>query len=195
MVSNIVSMIVITLFKFKSFFQIIEIRMTPNGSSVKRTLNLLSFRRFRREMRVQCASNVFTLRSVHENIATVASTKSGRKFTQPVLAQEEMRDGCRLGFDSFADTCCAGKHARVESFVEGKSVTASGFANTMESIKDLPIANVLFAYDSPDGEIFILRVNNSIYLGEAMEDSLLCPNQCRENGIQIDTRPKGLLPE
>ena len=23
-----------------------------------------------------------------------------------------------------------------------------------------------------------------------MEDSLVCPNQCRENGIEIDTRPK-----
>ena len=36
----------------------------------------------------------------------------------------------------------------------------------------------------------MLRVNNTIYLGENMNDSLLCPNQCRENGIMIDTRPK-----
>ena len=27
-----------------------------------------------------------------------------------------------------------------------------------------------------------------------MEDSLLCPNQCRENGIQINTRPKVYCP-
>ena len=105
-----------------------------------------------------------------------------------------MRAGCRLGFDSFADTCCAGRQTRVESIVEGKTVTASGFANTMGSIKDLPIANLLFAYDSLDGEVFILRVINCIYLGEAMEDSLLCPNQWRENGIQIDTRPKVYCP-
>ena len=93
-------------------------------------------------MHIQYVSNVFALHSVYERFATVASTKSGRKFAQPVLTQEEMRNGSRLGFDSYPDTCCAGRHARVESFIEGKSVTASGFANTMDSIKGLPIANV-----------------------------------------------------
>ena len=162
-------MITIILSKFKSFFQDTEIRMTPNGSFVKNTLSLPSIKNVKREMHVQYVSNICMLHLVYERFATIASMKSGRKVVQPVLTQEEMREGCRLGFNSFADMCCAGRHARVASFIEEKSVTASGFANTMETIKDLPIANVLFAYDSPNDQVFILRVNNSIYLGEAME--------------------------
>ena len=191
---NILTMITIILSKCKSFYQDIDIRMTPNRSTVMKNLSIPSIRNVKREVHYQYVSNVCALHSVYESISTIAWTKSRNKFVQLALTQEVMRSGCRLGFDSFADTCCAGRHVRVESFVEGKSVTASGFANTMESIKDLPIANVLFAYDLPDGEVFILRVNNCIYLGEAMEDSLLCLNQCRENGIQIYTRPKVYCP-
>ena len=83
--------------------------------------------------------------------------------------------------------CCAGKHAQIESFVEGKTVLASGFSNSMEVMENLPLANVLYAYNTQEGEKLILRVNNAIYLWENMNDSLLCPNQCRENGIMIDT--------
>ena len=105
------------------------------------------------------------------------------------MNDEELRNGCKLGFDSYADTCCVGRHARVESIIEGKTVSASGFTDAMPVMENLPLANILYAYDTQDGETFILRVNNSIYLGDQMEDSLLCPNQCFENGILIDTRP------
>ena len=101
-----------------------------------------------------------------------------------------MRDGCRLGFDSYANTCCAGRQVRVELFIEGKTVTATGFSNSMPVMEDQPLANVLYAFDSSHGEVFILQVNNSIYLGDKMEDSLLCPNQCRDRGKEINTRPK-----
>ena len=101
-----------------------------------------------------------------------------------------MNEGCKLGFDSFADTCCSGRHARVESFVDGKTVSANAFTKLVPTLRDLPIANVIFAHDGDDGVVYLFRVNNSIYLGDGMEDSLLCPNQCRENGIEIDTRPK-----
>ena len=106
------------------------------------------------------------------------------------LNDTEMSEGCKLGFDSFADTCCSGRHARVESFVDGKTVSANAFTKLVPTLTDLPIANVVYAYDGDDGVVYLFRINNSIYLGEGMEDSLLCPNQCRENGIEIDTRPK-----
>ena len=115
---------------------------------------------------------------------------STRRNTKVVLNDTEMSEGCKLGFDSFADTCCSGRHARVESFVEGKTVSANAFTKLVPTLTDLPIANVIYAHDGDDGIVYLFRVNNSIYLGEGMEDSLLCPNQCRENGIEIDTRPK-----
>ena len=123
-------------------------------------------------------------------MSMVVLTKSTKKTGTPKLTNEEWRNGCCLGFDSYADTSCAGRHAWIESYVEGKTVTANGFATEMGTLENLPIVNVLYAYISPDGEVFILRVNNSTYLSNSMEDSLLCPNQCRLNGIEINTRPK-----
>jgi len=42
------------------------------------------------------------------------------------------------------------------------------------------------AYDDPDsGEMVILIVNQGIYLGETLENSLLSPNQLRAYGIIV----------
>ena len=105
------------------------------------------------------------------------------------LTEDELNRGCMLGIDSWADTCCSGRHCIVESYIDGKTVTANGFSNDLPSISNLPIANVKYAYDSPNGTTYILRVNNSIHLGSKMDHSLLCPNQCRSNGILINTIP------
>jgi hypothetical protein len=52
------------------------------------------------------------------------------------------------------------------------------------------------AYDDPDsGEMVILIVNQGIYLGETLENSLLSPNQLRAYGIIVDDIPKHLAPD
>ena len=110
-------------------------------------------------------------------------------FRHPVLNERQHLEGCRLGIDSWADTGCAGKHAFVEEFVEGKTVTATGFTASLGSVSNLPIANVIYAYDSFKGEVLLLECNNSIYLGNKMDDSLINPVQAEEAGIHIDLRP------
>ena len=134
-----------------------------------------------------------TISSLHSIISTTSKICSNK--SRIVLTNDELKTGCRLGFDTWADTCCAGRHAHVESFVIGKSVSASGFSSSLPTMHNLPIANVSYAYDTPEGETFILEVNNSIYLGKDMEDSLLCPNQCQDNGVLIDLRPKVYFPD
>jgi hypothetical protein len=104
-----------------------------------------------------------------------------------------MKEGCKLGIDTYADTSCAGKHAHVIDFIEGKEITAKGWDNN--TTKNLKIANVAYAYDSPNGQVLILVMNQSIYGGAFMEDSLLQPYQCLPNDVQIDTRPKCYFPE
>ena len=116
-------------------------------------------------------------------------------FRHPLLSNEEHTNGIRLGIDSWADTCCAGRHAYVEEFVMGKTVTATGFTPSLGSVPSLPIAHVLYAYDALDGTVIILEANNSIYLGEKMEDSLMNPIQAEEAGIRVDVRPKKYYPE
>ena len=72
---------------------------------------------------------------------------------------------------------------------EGKNEKKSG------SIKNLPIANVLYAYDNPRGFVILLECNNAIYLGDKMNDSLLNPIQSEENGVKIDIRPRLYYPD
>ena len=70
------------------------------------------------------------------------------------------------------------------------SITASGFYNELPSIKNLQIINMEYDFDTIDSKTILLRVNNSIYLGEKIEHSFIYPNQCRKKRIEIDTRPK-----
>ena len=94
-----------------------------------------------------------------------------------------------------SDTACAGQHAFVEEFVMDKMVTASGFMQELGALTYLPVANVLYAYNTPYGETLILESNNTIYLGEKMEDSLINPIQAEEIGVQVDTRPQRYYPD
>ena len=52
------------------------------------------------------------------------------------LSQDELKKGCQLGIDTWADTACAGKHAYIESYVEGKLVNATGFSSSLGSINN-----------------------------------------------------------
>ena len=89
-------------------------------------------------------------------------------FQHPYLTNEEMQSGCRLGFDTWADTSCSGKHAFVEAFVEGKMVTATGFSSNLGKLENLYVAHVVYAYDLDDGNVLLLENNNTIYMGENM---------------------------
>ena len=107
---------------------------------------------------------------------------------------EELDNGCKLGIDSWPDTACAGKHAFVEEFVAGKSVTATGFTLSLGTLDNLPIANVLYACDLENGTTVILESNNSIYMGSEMDNSLLNPIQMEENDVKVDIRPSTYYP-
>ena len=127
---------------------------------------------------------------------TIAKTMNRdlSSFCHPVLTEDEIRNGCRLGFDTWADTSCSGKHAYVEAFVEGKMVTATGFSSTLGQLENLHVAHVVYAHDLNDGSVILLENNNTIYMGENMEDSLINPIQCEDNMVHVDTRPAKYYP-
>ena len=96
------------------------------------------------------------------------------------LNKEELKNGCKLGLDTWADTGCSGKHTYVKEFIIGKIVTAMGFSLSLGN-KNLKYAHVLYAYDQEDGSVLvILEYNNTIYLCDAMQDSLSNPLQSEE---------------
>lgn len=105
------------------------------------------------------------------------------------LSQDELKEGCQLEIDTWADTVCADKHAYVESYVEGKLVNATCFSSSLESINNLTIVTAVYAYDYLNGDTILLVVNNAIDIGSLIDDLLLNPIQCLENGVRIDIRP------
>ena len=102
------------------------------------------------------------------------------------LSHQDMQRGSKLGIDSHADTSCAGRHARVCEFIEGRECTVKPFNDTYSPKQNIGIVNCAFAYDSSDGRTYILRVNNMLDFRHEMEDSILSTNQSRTYGIVVD---------
>ena len=53
-------------------------------------------------------------------ISKAVTNSNAGTFFHAVLSYIEHVEDCRLGIDSWADTCCAGKHAFVGEFIEVK---------------------------------------------------------------------------
>ena len=140
-----------------------------------------------------------TLFQVKKILTRVTDTKvvssTSTKFFNSNLSEREMKEGCKAGLDTWADTCCVGKHAHVREIIEGKVANANGFADDLPTVKDIPIVHCSLAYDDANGRTFILDINNALYLGDRITNVLLCPNQCETNGIRIDLRNEIFYPQ
>ena len=95
------------------------------------------------------------------------------KDINPVLGTEEMKTGTNMGMDSHADTTCVKNHALVESVIEGLTVNAIPFDDSIGKISKLFIVHDIYAYDDPESlRTFLLRFNNEIYM-KNMKHALL----------------------
>ena len=77
----------------------------------------------------------------------------------------------------------------------GGFLNAKGFTTNLGYLDNIPIANVLYAYDAANDETIILEVNNSIYLCDKIDDLLLKPIQAEESGIRVDTCTNRYYPD
>ena len=93
--------------------------------------------------------------------------------------------------DTHADTCVAGANTVVLDLT-GKQVSVTPFCEEeYEPIAEIPIATVATAYDCPDtGKVWVLIINEALYFGSKMTNTLLCPNQLRQHGIVIEDCPR-----
>ena len=53
------------------------------------------------------------------NFVARISNVSRLQASLPVLSRVETDQDCKIGFDTWADTSCAGKHAHVLEWIEG----------------------------------------------------------------------------
>ena len=128
--------------------------------------------------------------SIVRSIRELNTASSIDNFRNPKLNTKELRNSCKLGLDTWADTGCLGKHAYVEEFIVGKTVTAMGFSPSLGKLENLTYAHVLYVYDQETGSVLLLDHNNTIYLGDAMQDSLSNPVQSDEISIRVDFRSR-----
>ena len=104
---------------------------------------------------------------------------------------EDINSEGRLELDTHADTCVAGANTVVLDLT-GKHVSVTPFCEEeYEPMNEIPIATVATAYDCPDtGRVWVLIINEALYFGSKMANTLLCPNQLWQHGKVIEDCPR-----
>jgi hypothetical protein len=100
----------------------------------------------------------------------------------------------RTELDSRADTCCVGASARVIEYT-GRHCQVHAFNPRYKPLTKVPIVKAVTAYDTNDGEVLILCMNQALYFGDEMPNTLLNPNQLRSHGVIVDDCPIHLSPD
>ena len=140
---------------------------------------------------VRCVSVLTS--SKHTKVTSLHRIVSKNKTHRTKLSQEDLREGCRMGIDSHADTSCAGRHVRIMEHIDGLQYNVSPF--TGPSLPNIGMINGIIAVDREDGQGgYILELNNALNFTNLMDHSLLCPMQARVNQVIIDDSPKMLVP-
>jgi hypothetical protein len=172
----------------------------PEGESISEPLNQGGNEFGRGAHKKQKKASIAALASRAEQPTKasrhVLGVTTRRVMRMDVTPKDNFALGGRVELDTHADTCVAGTNTIVLDLT-GKTVSVSPFCDSQyESIADVPIATVATVYDCPvTGKAHVLVLNEVLYLGDKMPNTLLCPNQLRANGIQVHDCPKQFDPQ
>ena len=78
--------------------------------------------------------------------------------------------------DSNADTCCMGCNWSILNHTI-KSADVYPYANSYESVKDIPIVSGTTSYTDAQGTTYILIIHEALYYGNKLDHSLINLNQ------------------
>ena len=79
---------------------------------------------------------------------------------------------------------------RLEDFTTQR-VDVSPFSDEYEPMKDIPIDTCTTDWTDPEtGRTYIIIFNQMLYFGDKLKNSLLCPNQIRDNGNAVEDTPR-----
>ena len=123
-------------------------------------------------------------------LTSLQVSSARRKDAYEKLSHQELINGCRLGTDSHAEVTCYGRHARITDVHEGMTVNVSPFHDSYSPLTNVNFADACFAYDAPDGKLYILHHHYGLDFTKSMEDSILCTNQSRAAGLVVDDIPQ-----
>ena len=94
----------------------------------------------------------------------------------------------RCELDSHVDTCVVGSNTlRVSD--EGCEVTMHGYSDEL-ALMITPVMTVATLWIHPETrQPYILVMHESLYFGDQMGMTLICPNQVRANGVKEEDIP------
>jgi hypothetical protein len=123
-------------------------------------------------------------------------TKRIMSFTRERMLRESyiarVTQSGRTDLDSHADTCVMGKTYYIYENT-AQQCTVYPYSTSYKP-KTVTVAHGGTAYDHPDGQTYILDVNNGFNMTTELNTSLLNPNQMRAHGIVVDEVPTHLSP-
>ena len=91
----------------------------------------------------------------------------------------------RAELDSNCDTCTFGKGVHIVNDT-GRRVSVDPFLESLGSLRNIKIITAAVAYDDPHTyQTYILFFHQALYI-PSLKRHLLCPNQIRSNGIEIN---------
>ena len=95
----------------------------------------------------------------------------------------------KIELDSHADTCVLGRNFVVLQYT-GRECDVVPFTDQYSAMAGVPIVTGATAFtDLDSGETIILVINEGLYMPNAMQDSLLNPNQMRAFGAIVQDNP------
>jgi hypothetical protein len=126
-------------------------------------------------------------------MATPITTNRAIMMTRVVRSIMHMHQGQqvpRCEPDSHADTTVAGKNMRMME-PTGQKVNIAAYTDKVSQLTDVPIATAGTVFECPKtGALWLLVFNETLFLGDRLPNSLICPNQLRDNGLTVHDTPK-----
>ena len=126
---------------------------------------------------------IMRVESTRRRMSSVAIKSTARNL----IPQEPYVGSIEL--DSHADTTVFGKNFIVLTYT-GRECDVMPYTDTYESVKGVPIVSAATAWTCMEtNRTYILVINEGLWMGETMQNSLMNPNQLRAFGCIVQDNP------
>ena len=99
-----------------------------------------------------------------------------------------------IELDSHADSIVAGANCCIMHYTS-RECDVSPYRDDYASIKNVPIVQAATAYQSHyTGQVYILILNEALWMGDSMKHTLINPNQLRHYGVKVQDNPCSVEP-
>ena len=95
----------------------------------------------------------------------------------------------RSELDSHADTCVGGANTILLE-PSGTTATVHSFSDERKPFDQIPIGTIATSWTNPeDGITYVLCFPESLYFGDRLPTTLICPNQLRDHKTVVEDTP------